>query len=120
MRTDDMSSQPKRKPTMSSIMKVFLLLAVVVCLSSAQVVEQQCLCQRVRNRIISKSDIKDIQIYQATTFCNKVEIVVTNNSGLRYCLNPNLNAVKKLMASIMKLKVKPSTTARPTEVTSTP
>ncbi|XP_059201455.1 platelet basic protein-like [Centropristis striata] len=104
---------------MSSIIKVFLLLAVVVCLSSAQQHQsEQCLCQRVRNRMVSKSDIKDIQIYQATTFCTKVEIVVTNNSGLRYCLNPKLDAVKKIMASIMKPKT--STTARPTEVTSTP
>ncbi|XP_059201945.1 C-X-C motif chemokine 6-like [Centropristis striata] len=105
---------------MSSIIKVFLLLAVVVCLSSAQLSDSgpQCLCQRVRNKVFSKSDIKDIQIYQATTFCGKVEIVVTNNSGLRYCLNPNLKAVKKLMASILKSKT--STTARPTEVTSTP
>ncbi|XP_078025417.1 C-X-C motif chemokine 10-like [Epinephelus lanceolatus] len=98
---------------MSSIMKVFLLLAVVVCISEAQQRETgQCLCQRVRNKIISMTDIKDVQIYQATIFCNKVEIVVTNNSGLRYCLNPNLKAVQRLMASIMKPKT--STTAGPT------
>ncbi|XP_049442006.1 C-X-C motif chemokine 11-like isoform X3 [Epinephelus fuscoguttatus] len=99
---------------MSSIMKVFLLLAVVVCISEAQQHErgQQCLCQRVRNKINLMSDIKDVQIYQATIFCDKVEIVVTNNSGLRYCLNPNLKAVQKVMASILKPKT--STTARPT------
>ncbi|XP_059201454.1 C-X-C motif chemokine 11-like isoform X2 [Centropristis striata] len=98
---------------MSSIIKVFLLLAVVVCLSSAQRHKSgQCLCQRIRDRIVSKSDIKDIQIYQATTFCNKVEIVVTNNSGLRYCLNPNLDAVKKIMASIISSSSSSSSTAR--------
>ncbi|XP_035863757.1 C-X-C motif chemokine 10-like isoform X3 [Sander lucioperca] len=105
---------------MSSFMKFFLLLAVMVCISKAQRGHQsdQCLCQRVRDRIASKTDIKDIQIYPATTYCNKVEIVVTNNSGLRYCLNPKLKAVQKIMASIMKPKT--STTARPTETTSTP
>uniref|UniRef100_A0A8C9YIC4 C-X-C motif chemokine 10-like n=1 Tax=Sander lucioperca TaxID=283035 RepID=A0A8C9YIC4_SANLU len=108
---------------MSSFMKVFLLLAVMVCISKAQREQslhqpEQCLCQRVRDRIASKTDIKDIQIYPATTYCNKVEIVVTNNSGLRYCLNPKLKAVQKLMASFMKPKT--STTARPTETTSTP
>ncbi|KAF1384611.1 hypothetical protein PFLUV_G00122000 [Perca fluviatilis] len=110
---------------MSSFMKVFLLLAVMVCMSKAQQEKSQgpgqsdqCLCQRVRNRIGSKTDIKDIQIYPATIFCSKVEIVVTVNSGLRYCLNPKLRAVQKLMASIMKRKT--STTARPTETTSTP
>ncbi|KAF1384609.1 hypothetical protein PFLUV_G00121980 [Perca fluviatilis] len=104
---------------MSSFMKVFLLLAVMVCMSKAQGPGQsdQCLCQRVRNGIGSKTDIKDIQIYPATIFCGKVEIVVTVNSGLRYCLNPKLRAVQKVMASIMKQKT--STTARPTETTST-
>ncbi|XP_042349765.1 C-X-C motif chemokine 11-like [Plectropomus leopardus] len=104
---------------MSSIMKVFLLLAVMVCISKAQHRQtgQQCLCQRVRNKITSMSDIKDVQIYQATIFCDKVEIVVTNNNGLRYCLNPKLKAVQKLMASIMKPKT--STTVGPTEPSST-
>ncbi|XP_070769808.1 C-X-C motif chemokine 10-like [Enoplosus armatus] len=105
---------------MSSIMKVFLLLAVMVCISKAQRPEsgQQCLCKRVRGRIASRSDVKDLQIYPATIFCDKVEIVVTLNSGLRYCLNPELAQVKKLLASIMKQKT--STAARPTELTSTP
>ncbi|KAL7396085.1 hypothetical protein ABVT39_028360 [Epinephelus coioides] len=104
---------------MSSIMKVFLLLAVVVCISEAHLEReaQQCLCQRVRNKINSMTDIKDVQIYQATIFCDKVEIVVSNHSGLRYCLNPNLKAVQRLMASIMKPKT--STTARPTGSTNT-
>ncbi|XP_047441271.1 C-X-C motif chemokine 10-like [Mugil cephalus] len=89
---------------MSSMIKVFLLLAVMVCISKAQLNEtgQQCLCHRVRNGIGRRSAIKDVQIYPATIFCNKVEIVVTMNSGLRYCLNPKLMAVKKLLTSIMK------------------
>ncbi|XP_031175379.1 C-X-C motif chemokine 10-like [Sander lucioperca] len=105
---------------MSSFVKILLLLAVMVCMSKAHGLNQSehCLCQHVRNRIGSKTDIKDIQIYPATIFCGKVEIVVTINSGLRYCLNPKLKAVQKLMASIMKPKT--STTARPTETTSTP
>ncbi|XP_034740086.1 C-X-C motif chemokine 6-like [Etheostoma cragini] len=103
---------------MSSFMKVFLLLAVIVYISKAQQEQRQCLCQRVRNGIGSKTDVKDIQIYPANTICNKVEIVVTIKSGLRYCLNPKLTAVQKLMASIMKTKT--STTTRPTEITSTP
>ncbi|XP_049442016.1 C-X-C motif chemokine 11-like [Epinephelus fuscoguttatus] len=88
---------------MSSIMKVFLLLAVMVCISEAQHKREtgQCLCQLVRNKINSMSDIKDVQIYQATIFCDKMEAVVTNHSGLRYCLNPKLKAVQKVSASIM-------------------
>ncbi|XP_074530778.1 platelet basic protein-like [Halichoeres trimaculatus] len=88
---------------MSSIIKVFLLLAVMICISKAQLNEagQQCLCQRVRRGITSKNDIKDIQIYKATVFCNRVEIVVTQNSGLRYCLDPNVRTVKKLVANMM-------------------
>ncbi|XP_037635605.1 C-X-C motif chemokine 10-like [Sebastes umbrosus] len=104
---------------MSNIMKVFLLLAVIVCISEAQrddMSGEQCLCRRFRNGINTRNSVKDIQIYPATIFCDKVEIVVTANSGLRYCLNPKLKTVQKLMASIMKPKT--STTARPTEVTS--
>ncbi|XP_054453360.1 growth-regulated protein homolog gamma-like isoform X2 [Anoplopoma fimbria] len=105
---------------MSGIMKVFLLLAVMVCISKAQLGHtsgNDCLCRRVRNGVSSKRDIKDIQINPATVFCDKVQIVVTLNSGLRYCLNPRLKAVQKLMAKIMKPVT--STTARPTELTST-
>lgn len=129
------SSWPKRISTMSSIMKVFLLLAVMFCISQAQrkcsyvllwgtltetawgpscwgwkkdlfscvlvavsrnlstqkdlneinffplflppdnETGQQCLCRRVRNAVGSKDEIKDIQIYPATIFCDKVEIV---------------------------------------------
>ncbi|XP_032384549.1 alveolar macrophage chemotactic factor 2, partial [Etheostoma spectabile] len=101
---------------MSSFRKVLLLLAVIAYISKAQQVQEprQCLCQRVSNGIGSKRDIKDIQIYPADTFCDKVEIVVTIKSGLRYCLNPKLKAVQKLTASIMKTKT--STTTRPTEI----
>ncbi|XP_074505559.1 C-X-C motif chemokine 10-like [Sebastes fasciatus] len=107
---------------MSNIMKVFLLLAVIVCISEAQrddMSGERCLCRRFKNRINGRNSVKDIQIYPATIFCDKVEIVVTANSGLRYCLNPKLKTVQKLMASIINnRKPKTSTTARPTEVTS--
>lgn len=36
---------------------------------------QNCLCRRYRNGIHSKRDIKDIQFYPATIFCDRVEIV---------------------------------------------
>uniref|UniRef100_A0A3Q3JM00 Chemokine interleukin-8-like domain-containing protein n=1 Tax=Monopterus albus TaxID=43700 RepID=A0A3Q3JM00_MONAL len=62
---------------MSSMIKVFLLLAVMVCISKAHAneSENQCLCQRVRANLIGKSPVKDIQIYPATIFCDRVEIV---------------------------------------------
>uniref|UniRef100_A0A3Q3JLW0 Chemokine interleukin-8-like domain-containing protein n=1 Tax=Monopterus albus TaxID=43700 RepID=A0A3Q3JLW0_MONAL len=62
---------------MASFIKVFLLLAVMVCISKAQLneSENQCLCQRVRANLIGKSPVKDIQIYPATIFCDRVEIV---------------------------------------------
>ncbi|XP_070693282.1 growth-regulated protein homolog [Pempheris klunzingeri] len=105
---------------MSSIIKVFLLLAVMVCISKAQLHEpgQQCLCQRVRGLLGLRSDIKEIQIYKATIFCNKVEILVTVNSGLRYCLNPQMKAVKKLVARIMTKQR--ASTASPVKLTPTP
>ncbi|KAM6999801.1 C-X-C motif chemokine 11-1-like [Tautogolabrus adspersus] len=88
---------------MSSILKVFLLLAVMVCISKAQHNEsgQQCLCGGVRKGINNLSAVKDIQIYPATVFCDKVEIVVSTDRGLRYCLNPKVKAVQRLVAKIM-------------------
>uniref|UniRef100_A0A3Q3W660 Chemokine interleukin-8-like domain-containing protein n=1 Tax=Mola mola TaxID=94237 RepID=A0A3Q3W660_MOLML len=104
---------------MSSMVKMLLLLAVVVCISKAQLHEsRQCLCQRVRNVFMFRSGIKDIQIYQNTIFCNKVEIVVTMDSGLRLCLNPNLKAVKKLLAHV--LNKQKSSTSSPARMSSTP
>uniref|UniRef100_A0A3Q3QV26 Chemokine interleukin-8-like domain-containing protein n=1 Tax=Monopterus albus TaxID=43700 RepID=A0A3Q3QV26_MONAL len=84
---------------MSSMIKVFLLLAVMVCISKAH--ENQCLCQRVRANLIGKSPVKDIQIYPATIFCDRVEIVVTTSNNFRYCLNPSLDKVKRLLNKIM-------------------
>ncbi|XP_069576106.1 C-X-C motif chemokine 10-like [Brachyistius frenatus] len=94
---------------MSSFIKVFLLLALMVCVSEAQRESgQHCLCERVRDGIGLKSGIKDIQIYSATIFCDRVEIVVTNNNG-RFCLNPNLKAIKKLLANVISRRQKTST-----------
>ncbi|XP_036932727.1 C-X-C motif chemokine 13-like isoform X3 [Acanthopagrus latus] len=85
----------------TSIMKVFLLLAVAVCISQAQQDKsgKQCLCSRVKR--LGTSDVKDVQIYPPTVFCNRVEIVVTTNSGYRYCLDPKRRPVQQLIANIM-------------------
>ncbi|KAL6117726.1 uncharacterized protein ACO6RY_15455 [Pungitius sinensis] len=107
---------------MSSRMKVFLLLAVMFCISEAQhhTSGNQCVCTIVRRGIKHGTNMKDIdiQIYPPTAFCDKVQIVVTNkNNGHRYCLNPELKAVQTLIARRTKLEI--STTATPTEVNST-
>ncbi|XP_029368869.1 C-X-C motif chemokine 10-like [Echeneis naucrates] len=102
---------------MSGIIKVFLLLAVVVSIAKSQRTDsgEQCLCQRVKNAV--PNEIKDIQIYPATIFCDKVEIVVTTNNG-RFCLNPNNKMVKNFLVKILKSK-KASTTVKPAHSTST-
>ncbi|KAK5864884.1 hypothetical protein PBY51_016090 [Eleginops maclovinus] len=100
---------------MSSIMKGFLLLAVIVCISEAQRHQSEgCLCQRVSSKMSTK--VKDIQIYPATAFCDRVEIVVTDRRGLRFCLDPELKTVQRVMASIIKAQ----TTARQAELTTSP
>ncbi|XP_073343355.1 C-X-C motif chemokine 2-like [Pagrus major] len=101
----------------TGIMKVFLLLAVVVCISQAQLhgSGQQCLCSRVSRLVVS--EVKDVQIYPATVFCNNMEIVVTNSSGYRYCLDPKRKVVQKLLANIMNRQK--ASTATPTTFSST-
>ncbi|XP_037318562.2 C-X-C motif chemokine 10-like [Pungitius pungitius] len=106
---------------MSGIMKVFLLLAVMFCISEAQFDHtsgNQCLCTNVQKGIQSGTKMKDIQIqiYPLTAFCDKVEIVVTNNNGRRYCLNPEVKAVQRLIARMIKPAA--SDTTRPTNTTS--
>uniref|UniRef100_A0A3B3Z9C8 Chemokine interleukin-8-like domain-containing protein n=1 Tax=Periophthalmus magnuspinnatus TaxID=409849 RepID=A0A3B3Z9C8_9GOBI len=44
-----------------------------------------------------RRNISDIQIYPASDFCRQVEIVITNKQGGRYCLNPQLKAVKTFL-----------------------
>ncbi|XP_062249052.1 alveolar macrophage chemotactic factor 2-like [Platichthys flesus] len=88
---------------MSGIMKVLLLLAAAVCISTAMINEsgENCLCQRTQNGT-NGSDLKDIQIYPRTIFCNKVEIVVTTGAGHRYCLNPRATTVKAIVLQILR------------------
>ncbi|KAL6117727.1 uncharacterized protein ACO6RY_15456 [Pungitius sinensis] len=107
---------------MSGITKVFLLLAVMFCISEAQLDHSsgnQCVCANVQKGIQRGTKMKDIQIqiYPPTAFCDKVEIVVSNNNGRRYCLNPELKAMQKLIARMIKLAA--SDTTRPTNITST-
>ncbi|KAM8732476.1 uncharacterized protein AB9X84_024485 isoform 2-T2 [Acanthopagrus schlegelii] len=102
----------------TSIMKVFLLLAVAVCISQAQRygLGMQCLCSRVMP--LDTSDVKDVQIYPATIFCKRVEIVVTTNSGYRYCLDPKRRVVQQFVANIMNRQK--ASTPSPTTFSSTP
>ncbi|XP_068596949.1 C-X-C motif chemokine 11-6-like [Brachionichthys hirsutus] len=99
---------------MSSIMKVLFALAAMICIAKAQHRESgsQCLCQRFSKSLRRGSEIQDIQIYRATLFCNKVEILVTTKGGGRYCLIPTSNLVKRLLSKIIKQK---TSTVRPTE-----
>ncbi|XP_053284798.1 alveolar macrophage chemotactic factor 2 isoform X1 [Pleuronectes platessa] len=96
---------------MSGIMKVLLLLAAAVCISTAMINEsgENCLCQHTRNGT-DGMDLKDLQIYPATIFCNKVEIVVTTGAGHRYCLNHRAKAVKAIVLQILRSRrsIKPS------------
>ncbi|KAM9850422.1 uncharacterized protein ACBR49_007616 [Aulostomus maculatus] len=87
---------------MSSVIKVILLLAAVAFAAHAQTNEsgEHCLCGNVRNYFSSKAGVKDMQIYPATIFCNRVEIVVTGRDGSRYCLNPN--KLEKVMPIILR------------------
>ncbi|XP_004073526.1 C-X-C motif chemokine 6-like [Oryzias latipes] len=105
---------------MSGMIPALLLLAAIACFTQAQFNEagQQCLCQRVRKGIMGKNEIKDIQIYQATAFCRKVEIVVTYKNGLRVCLDPELKIMKRAMAAFMKKQN--NVKAKPTNSSSTP
>ncbi|XP_076021041.1 C-X-C motif chemokine 2-like [Genypterus blacodes] len=107
---------------MSCIIKALLLLVVLVCLSAAQRHElgKRCICSSYRQRVFGRmSDLVDIQIYPASIFCDKLEIVITSKDRVQYCLDPSNIRVKRLLERIIN-KGRAATTARPTVPTSTP
>uniref|UniRef100_A0A8C6UPY2 Chemokine interleukin-8-like domain-containing protein n=1 Tax=Neogobius melanostomus TaxID=47308 RepID=A0A8C6UPY2_9GOBI len=63
---------------------------------------EQCLCASFRSKVDAKKNISDIQIYPQTDFCSQVEIVITNRSGGRYCLNPKLPVARKFLARVIQ------------------
>ncbi|XP_033830286.1 C-X-C motif chemokine 10-like isoform X2 [Periophthalmus magnuspinnatus] len=79
--------------------RVLLVIAALAFICHAQQNQsgQQCLCSSVRNKVDVRRNISDIQIYPASDFCRQVEIVITNKQGGRYCLNPQLKAVKTFL-----------------------
>ncbi|XP_028315901.1 C-X-C motif chemokine 10-like [Gouania willdenowi] len=98
----------RKKATMSRIINLCLLLAVVVCFCNAQLhsSKQQCLCRSVTNSLSKESPVKSLQLFQATNFCNKVEIVVTMENDERYCLNPKSNVFKKKLSFLLNKRSK--------------
>ncbi|XP_042256077.1 C-X-C motif chemokine 10-like [Thunnus maccoyii] len=98
---------------MSSIIKVILLLDVMV---SAAQNRRALYVSSFQETFPRESEIKDIQIHPPTIFCDRVEILVIKNNGLRFCLNPKLKAVKRLMNNILR-KQRPSTTAQTSQLT---
>uniref|UniRef100_A0A667ZNB1 Chemokine interleukin-8-like domain-containing protein n=1 Tax=Myripristis murdjan TaxID=586833 RepID=A0A667ZNB1_9TELE len=113
---------------MRSFTKVLLLLAAVVCISTAQreflsffssftfqmvIVcyffsnflregRRGCLCRRTRSKIPGKpSDVQDVQIYPVTIFCDTVEIIITLRDGQRHCLDPKKEQLAVLLADLV-------------------
>ncbi|XP_061786674.1 C-X-C motif chemokine 11-1-like [Nerophis lumbriciformis] len=83
--------------------KAMLLLAVVICMSAAQREKpQSCLCQGAKNTNVPKSDIKNVTIYPATAFCNKLEIIVSTKSGSNVCLNLKPDAERRLLKNLTR------------------
>ncbi|XP_075889076.1 growth-regulated alpha protein-like [Nelusetta ayraudi] len=90
---------------MSGILKALLLVAVLVCVSRAQLfASEKCLCRRTRGFRAMETQIKDLHIYPQTVFCRNVEIVVTLKNDNRFCLNPQLPVVRRLMERMLKRK----------------
>ncbi|XP_059919296.1 platelet basic protein-like [Gadus macrocephalus] len=76
------------KATMFSLIKVLLLLSLLASLSSAQRPRtNRCLCSSLRKSV--GQNLQMINFYEANTFCDTLEIVVTRKDGRRFCLNPN-------------------------------
>ncbi|XP_029918171.1 interleukin-8-like [Myripristis murdjan] len=105
---------------MRSFTKVLLLLAAVVCISTAQLREGRrgCLCRRTRSKIPGKpSDVQDVQIYPVTIFCDTVEIIITLRDGQRHCLDPKKEQLAVLLADLVA-KRRSSPTSSSTETSS--
>ncbi|XP_061758086.1 C-X-C motif chemokine 11-6-like [Nerophis ophidion] len=83
--------------------KAMLLLAAVICMTAAQREKpKSCLCQDAKNTHVRKSDIKNLTIYPASAFCNKVEIMVSTKYGSNVCLNLEPDAKRRLLENLTR------------------
>ncbi|XP_061691023.1 C-X-C motif chemokine 11-6-like [Syngnathoides biaculeatus] len=86
---------------LGTIKVIFLLVGICAAQFNRS---QSCLCQDGKS-FVSKFGMKEITIYPESTFCNKVEIVVSTKNGTQFCLNEK--AVHRILTHLMKKK--PST-----------
>ncbi|KAG7465165.1 hypothetical protein MATL_G00173390 [Megalops atlanticus] len=87
--------------------KVLLLLAAVTCVALAQTgrsTGSRCVCRRVRDRFGPARAILDIQIYPPSASCDKMEVVVSLQNGVQYCLDPRMKKVQDLVSNLMNMR----------------
>ncbi|XP_043552440.1 interleukin-8-like [Chiloscyllium plagiosum] len=82
---------------------IYLLLTTIVISLAAQglcmgkVTHSRCRCAAVIARFISPKKYQHIDIYPQGSFCRKVEIIITLKDGMKVCVNPKSNWVKKVI-----------------------
>ncbi|KAM8888898.1 uncharacterized protein ACB058_006117 [Synchiropus picturatus] len=105
---------------MSLCIKVILLLVAMVYISAAirPPTKNSCFCQHLRPSISPGSRVKEIQAYGPSLFCKNLEIVVTEESGFRYCLNPEGQSFQRIFQQMQKKRsnTSPTQSSQPASV----
>ncbi|XP_041048711.1 interleukin-8-like [Carcharodon carcharias] len=97
---------------------IFLLLTTtVICLATHGITKNTgCKCVKVSSHFISPRRYQHIDIFPPSTFCRKVEIVITLKNMMKICVNPQTPWVKRVVGLLTE---KSEVTTPPAEVTST-
>ncbi|MBN3315427.1 CXL10 protein, partial [Atractosteus spatula] len=84
--------------------KVLLIVALAVTVALSQHIasdSSRCLCQRIRQRIVGNPrQIKNVEIFPPSNFCENMEIIVNMNGGAHYCLDPNMKKIREILQKL--------------------
>ncbi|KAJ8254639.1 hypothetical protein GJAV_G00195330 [Gymnothorax javanicus] len=81
--------------------KTLLLLALIVCSSSAQNVfggTSRCLCRSFRDNLgVPRKLIKSLEVIAPSNSCDNLEIILNLTNGKRLCLNPSAQKIRDIL-----------------------
>ncbi|KAL4617475.1 C-X-C motif chemokine 11-like [Arapaima gigas] len=72
----------------------------------AIVPKRRCLCIGPGVNFVRPKNIKTVRVYYPTTFCDKMEILVTQNDNVKKCLNTMTEFAKTLIRNLQRSKRK--------------
>ncbi|XP_048883880.1 C-X-C motif chemokine 10-like [Brienomyrus brachyistius] len=86
------------------IFRVLLLLSVLACIAFSHNIvggRSTCLCQSTRDNLgVNPRNIKNLEIFPPSNFCEKLEIIINLKNGNQYCLNPEAQKIRRMIKKL--------------------